>query len=589
VVVGNSLTDQKAAVGFIVTLFVTGNAFLINTFIVSPVKDRLSKITSILRAMGLQSLPHWLGSLIADMILATFNTVLLITFISFFKVALFQDNLFNFGLLYFAVSFNMITYAYNISVTFQSIELTLALSPSMFLSGVILCPLIANLIEAIFHISILKICYVLSFIFTGPALLLTLGVNHMVPSQYADDKALQFGPFEAPWMYTLVAFALGLIQFYRLIHIDGKIYSLKEDKVYQESHFQDSSLEEEVDDVQFEKHRVKSQDNKNLIKAVEVQKVYPNGFKALSDLTFGVESGQIFCLLGPNGAGKTTAFEILTAAIPKTAGDVFLKNQALSRNLDAFYETGICSQSNTLWDYVSVEQHLEIYARFKGLRGAEIHQAISYLLKALQLEEHAQKGSEQLSGGNKRKLCVAMSMIGAPKLLFLDEPSTGMDPVARRYLWDLIRQVMKQRQGAMVLTTHYMQEAELVGDKLGILINGRFATIGDLSKLRQKFGEYSIVIYQEKVGEYQREIEKMMKNNFSNSKLSENSNKNDLTYKVPLESMKFSNIFNELENLKNQGKIKDFTIFTSTLEQIFINFAKNQKNPSEEKIDDVSK
>jgi len=588
VVVGNNLADQKAAVSFIVTLLVTGNAFLINTFIVSPVKDRLSKITSILRAMGLQSLPHWLGSLIADMILATFNTVLLITFISVFKVALFQENLVNFGLLYLAFSFNMITYAYNISVTFQSFELTVSLSPSMFLSGVILCPLIANLIEAIFNISILKICYVLSFIFTGPALLLTLGVNHIVPSQYADDKALQFGPFDAPWMYTLVALALGLIQFFRLLQLDGKIYSLKENQVYQESQFQDSAVEEEAEDIQFEKNRLKSKDNNDPIKAVQVQKVYPNGFKALSDLTFGVESGQIFCLLGPNGAGKTTAFEILTAAIPNTAGNVFLNNQPLSRNLDAFYETGICSQSNTLWDYVSVEQHLYIYARFKGLKGPEITQAINYILKALQLEEHAHKGSEQLSGGNKRKLCVAMSMIGAPKLLFLDEPSTGMDPIARRHLWDLIKQVMKQKQGAMVLTTHYMQEAELIGDKLGILINGKFATIGNLSKLRQKFGEYSIVVYQEKLGEYQEEIDKIMKLNFHDSRLSDGPDQKDLTYKVPLESMKFSKIFTELESLKSQRKIKDFTIFTSTLEQIFINFAKNQKNPSSEKNDNVS-
>jgi len=215
--------------------------------------------------------------------------------------------------------------------------------------------------------------------------------------------------------------------------------------------------------------RINSNENQDLIKALEVQKVYPNGFKALQDLSFGVEKGQIFCLLGPNGAGKTTAFEIMTAGIAKTEGLVQLNGYDLSRDIpEIFYETGVCSQSNTLWDYLTVEQHLRVYAKMKGMKENETTEAIQYLLKALQLEEHAHKGAEELSGGNKRKLCVALCMIGAPKLLFLDEPSTGMDPVARRYLWTLIKEIMKSNKGAMVLTTHYMQEAELVADKLGM-------------------------------------------------------------------------------------------------------------------------
>jgi len=359
-----------------------------------------------------------------------------------------------------------------------------------------------------------------------------LGVNHIVPPEYGDDNALEFGPFKDPWIYSLIALLLGILQFIRVLRIDGKIHSIKEEKVYKESNPEEPV---ELEDIQIEKSRMNAQDNRDPIKAIEVQKVYPNGFKALHDLSFGVEEGQVFCLLGPNGAGKTTAFEIMTASIPKTAGDVFLQNQPLTRDSSAFYETGICSQSNTLWDYVTVEQHLKVYARFKGISGEESQQVIQYLLKALQLEEHAQKGSEKLSGGNKRKLCVAMAMIAAPKLLFLDEPSTGMDPIARRYLWGLIKEIMKRRQGAMVLTTHYMQEAELVGDKLGILINGRFATIGNMPKLKEKFGEYSVVVYEnECVGDCQEEVDKIMKKNFSDSRQHTDANQKGLTYKVKM-------------------------------------------------------
>ena len=208
-----------------------------------------------------------------------------------------------------------------------------------------------------------------------------------------------------------------------------------------------------------------------------MEKIYPNGFKAIHDLTFGVEEGQIFCLLGPNGVGKTTAFEILTSQLPKTRGEIKFRQKILSReNFDIFYQTGVCAQSNTLWDSLTVKQHLRVYARIKGVKNEEIDPMIEYLLTSLQLTEYAHRSANKLSGGNKRKLCVAICMIGTPSLMFLDEPSTGMDPVARKNLWNLIKEVMKTRKAAMVLTTHYMQEAELIGDKLG-MINSLFFSV----------------------------------------------------------------------------------------------------------------
>ena len=182
-----------------------------------------------------------------------------------------------------------------------------------------------------------------------------------------------------------------------------------------------------------------------------MEKIYPNGFKAVHDLSFGVEEGQVFCLLGPNGAGKTTSFEMVTAMIPKSGGDIRLKGQELSRkNHEVFYDIGIYPQVNPLWESLTVTQHLRIYAKMKGLRGNEIDEAINFLLRTLQLEEYAHRDSDKLSGGNKRKLCVANCMIGAPGLIFLDEPSTGMDPVARSFLWTLIKNVMKAKKASMV-------------------------------------------------------------------------------------------------------------------------------------------
>lgn len=250
-----------------------------------------------------------------------------------------------------------------------------------------------------------------------------------------------------------------------------------------------------------------------------MQKIYPNGFKALDDLTFGVERGQIFCLLGPNGAGKTTAFEILTSKIPKTSGTVKLEGKELSRELyDVFNETGICPQSNTLWESLTVEEHLRIYGHIKGLSQNEADEAIEYLLEAIGLVEYRDRPAENLSGGNKRKLCVGISMIGAPKLMFMDEPSTGMDPLARNKLWNLIKNVMKGKRGTMVLTTHYMQEAELVGNKLGMLINGRFAIMGTLGELKKKFGEYTIAVHEIENGFSSLQIEILIQSVLSRAK-----------------------------------------------------------------------
>lgn len=204
------------------------------------------------------------------------------------------------------------------------------------------------------------------------------------------------------------------------------------------------------------------------MKVIDLVKVYPNGFKAVADSSFGVETGQIFCLLGPNGAGKSTTFNILTSNIPKSSGAVKLLGHDIeSRNYDVMNEVGICPQVNPFWDDLTVTEHLKIYALLKGMSEASMGEIMNYLLDGLHLAEHKDKKSSQLSGGNKRKLAVALSLIGGPTLQFLDEPSTGMDPVARKFLWNLLNQNMQGRKGAMVLTTHYMQEAESIADKIG--------------------------------------------------------------------------------------------------------------------------
>ena len=189
-------------------------------------------------------------------------------------------------------------------------------------------------------------------------------------------------------------------------------------------------------------------------------------------MTFGVEKNQTFCLLGPNSAGKSTAFGAITSQIKRTDGDIYLNGKLMPRHFsfaNKFDQAGMCMQTNTLWDSLTVEQHLKVYAKLKGISKQDSKEIISFLLRALYMDGDAHKQAQQLSGGTKRKLCVAIALIATPELVFLDEATTAMDPMARRQVWNLLKAVMKTTQGTTIITTHYMEEAELVADKIGKL------------------------------------------------------------------------------------------------------------------------
>ena len=219
-----------------------------------------------------------------------------------------------------------------------------------------------------------------------------------------------------------------------------------------------------------EKTRLTDNTKNNFIHVVDVKKIHSNKFQALHDLSFGVQKGQIFCLLGPNGAGKSTAFDILTGRIPRTSGNVLLSKHSLPKQGEpsqALSQAGLCLQNNSLWDYMTVRQHLSVYASLKGISGNEASEIITFLLDSLYMTGDANKKVNMLSGGTKRKLCAAIALLSAPELIFLDEPSTAMDPLSRRRMWMLVKGIMSRTHGSIVLTTHFMQEAEQVADKVG--------------------------------------------------------------------------------------------------------------------------
>lgn len=550
-------------------------------FIASVCSDKVRKVRYLLKSQGVKPFAYWFGQLIGDFVLQI-PLMILVIFIFNKDPKVKDGQIYQFILMYLSFAVNLMTFSYNLSLKFKNPELSWIGGPVTTLGSIVLTAIIGDVIE-ICGLEVYRYTFMVSCFVLGPSPTFFLGVSRIINPLDDIGKGTMYA-FAKPWSYNLVLLLTGVIDFLLVVYRDSKVVephdrkSKKAKEKVEEAEDEDPPTDEKALTVELQ--RLISRSNQDVIKVMELQKTYKNGCKALENLDFGVEKDQIFCLLGVNGAGKTTCLDILTNNLAQTAGTIEIEGQDLQSFYEKSIKVGVCCQMNTLWKELTVRQHLEIFTRINGIKGQEADQAIQYLLDSLQLEYYSQQKVGELSMGTQRKLCVALSVIGAPRILFLDEPSTGIDPVGRNQIWDLIKTVVRAKQGSMILTTHYMQEAELVGDKLGILVNGAFQTIGTLANLKKKHGDYLIVIKVLEHDGLRGRIGKAVEYVFPEAKLEEGCNMNskidEIVFKVPAEMMKFSKIFEVLAASKADGEIEDFSIFTTTLEQIFVRLVKDQ-------------
>uniref|UniRef100_A0A803M188 ABC transporter domain-containing protein n=1 Tax=Chenopodium quinoa TaxID=63459 RepID=A0A803M188_CHEQI len=212
-------------------------------------------------------------------------------------------------------------------------------------------------------------------------------------------------------------------------------------------------------------------------------------FHAIKGLYVNLPTDQLFCLLGSNGAGKTTTINCLTGITSVTAGDALIygnsiRNSAGMSNIRKII--GLCPQFDVLWNELTGEEHLQLLARIKGLLPASIKEAVKKSLEEVRLTNSAKVRTGSYSGGMRRRLSVASALLGDPKLVILDEPTTGMDPISRRHVWDIIENAKRGR--VVILTTHSMEEADILGDRIGIMAKGRLRCIGSSIRLKSQFG-----------------------------------------------------------------------------------------------------
>ncbi|OXB75592.1 UNVERIFIED_CONTAM: hypothetical protein H355_015708 [Colinus virginianus] len=211
---------------------------------------------------------------------------------------------------------------------------------------------------------------------------------------------------------------------------------------------------------------------------------------ATKHISLCVRKGEILGLLGPNGAGKSTLINMLVGEVEPTSGQVLMGGCSPGGNSedDSIQFVGYCPQTNPLWPDITLQEHFEIYGAIKGMNQADIKQVIKCISSALDFKDHLEKTTKKLGVGLKRKLCFALSMLGSPHVTLLDEPSTGMDPKAKQRMWRAIRAAFKNKERAAILTTHYMEEADAVCDRVAILVAGQLRCIGTVQHLKSKFG-----------------------------------------------------------------------------------------------------
>ncbi|NXI06362.1 ABCA9 protein, partial [Pachycephala philippinensis] len=391
-----------------------------------------------------------------------------------------------------------------------------------------------------------------------------------------------------PYIHS-VAFIL-LLRFLEVKY--GKAV-LRQDPIFRISPKKESSqqhpkeLEEEDEDVRAEREAVRnamvapSQEQKSVIIVSNLCKEYKTKQAgsflkkkkkktATKNLSFCVKKGEVLGLLGPNGAGKSTAIKMITGETTPTAGQVLMKGgdgggSQLQDQAPAFL--GYCPQEDPLWLDLTPQQHLSVYAAVKGLSKEDTAAAVDRIVNALQLQDYLNKKVRKLPAGITRKLCVALSLLGNPAVLLLDEPSTGMDPNGQRRVWKAIRDALKTKESGAILTTHYMEEADAVCDRVAILVAGQLRCLGSIQYLKNKFGKGYLLEIKVKDPESSDVLHAEILKIFPGAARQERF-PSLLVYKVPMkDALPLSQSFSKLEEAKRSCSLEEYSFSLNTLTQ----------------------
>ncbi|XP_069448042.1 phospholipid-transporting ATPase ABCA7 isoform X5 [Ovis canadensis] len=348
------------------------------------------------------------------------------------------------------------------------------------------------------------------------------------------------------------------------------------------------ALGEEDEDVARERERVvQGATQGDVLVLRDLTKVYPGQrTPAVDRLCLGIPPGECFGLLGVNGAGKTSTFRMVTGDMLPSGGEAILEGHSVAQEPAAAHRRmGYCPQSDAIFELLTGREHLELYARLRGVPEAQVAQTASYGLARLGLPQYADQPAGTYSGGNKRKLATAVALVGDPALVFLDEPTTGMDPAARRFLWNSLLAVVREGR-SVVLTSHSMEECEALCTRLAIMVNGRFRCLGSAQHLKGRFGGGHTLTLRVPLSR-SKSVADFVAQALPGAELREAHGGRLRFQLLPGGRCTLALVFGLLAACGAEHGVEDFSVSQTTLEEVFLYFSKDQGKEEDEKETEV--
>lgn len=584
-----------------------GYSIMTSSFVIYIVKEYHSGAKQLQHISGLREPFYWLINFIFDIVLYLIPVSLSIAIIAAFQLPAFTsgENLGVVSLLLILFGFSTLSWMYLLSGTFSNpeiafiiyvcINLFLGINTIISASVVYLLTLVTNIENIWYTYQVIR-----HFFLIFPPYCFGYGLMQL--SQLQSNKTMLefYGYIDTTSPYDLeetgwMILALGIqgIVFFSLRILINKS-SLRKFRTLCKKMFkrclprepQIAISETEDEDVRAERQRVKGGlACTDLLQLDHISKTYKHItgriITAVNNICMGIPVGECFGLLGVNGAGKTTTFKILTGDVHASSGSAQIRNidgTMMDITDNTNIRIGYCPQVDALDDLMTGEEHLFYYARLRGISEKHIKTVTYKLIERLDLVPYKSKPVHMYSCGTKRKLSTALSILGKPQLLLLDEPSSGMDPKSKRHLWKIILEEL-QNHCAVVLTSHSMEECEALCGRLAIMVKGQFRCIGSLQHIKNRFGSgYTVKLHLTRRMEDLTVLTEFMQQHFPSTVLQDH-HLNMVEYHVPLSTGGVADIFHQLQTNKTSLNIKNFSVRQTTLDEVFINFASDQTDP----------
>ncbi|TVT96654.1 hypothetical protein EJB05_58124 [Eragrostis curvula] len=351
----------------------------------------------------------------------------------------------------------------------------------------------------------------------------------------------------------------------------------------------DVQIEMEKPDISQERETViqvlQQQSSSYAVVCDDLKKLYygrdgnPDKF-AVKGVSLALPNGECLGILGPNGAGKSSFISMMIGFVKPTSGNAFVQGFSIQNDMEKIYNSmGVCPQNDMLWETLTGREHLQFYGRLKSLSGSSLDIAVEESLRSVNLLHGgaADKQVKKYSGGMKRRLSVAISLIGDAKVVYMDEPSTGLDPASRKSLWNAVKQAKQDR--AIILTTHSMEEAEALCDRLCIMVDGSLQCIGRPKELIARYGGY-YVLTMTTTPEFEQDVENLVR------KLSPSARKvyhlsGTQKYELPKQDTRIADVFMAVENFKKRVEVQAWGLADTTMEDVFVKVAKGAQSSEE--------